>query len=121
MGMSHNIKKKIARFGIASKGVVFILIGGLTAWSAFGSDGKKTGSNGAMTFLIEQPFGQVLLWVLAFGLASYVFWRLYQCFIDPENEGNDLKGLATRFGYLSNGFFTVYTLWCCQVTSGGRQ
>jgi len=111
MGKSYNIKKKIARFGIASKGLVFILIGGLTAWSTFGSGGKKTDSNGAMTFLIEQPFGQVLLWVLSIGLASYVFWRLYQSFIDPENEGNDLKGLATRFGYLSNGLFYLFILY----------
>ncbi len=108
---SHSKKKKLARFGIGSKGVVFILMGGLTAWSAFGSGGKKTDSKGAMEYLIGQPFGKVLLWTLAAGLACYVFWRMYQAFIDPENKGNDRQGLAERVGFFWNGLIYLIILY----------
>lgn len=108
---SKETKKKVARFGIGSKGMVFILMGGLTAWSAFGRGGKKADSKGAMEFLISQPFGKVLLWALAAGLASYVFWRMYQAFIDPENKGNGKQGLAERLGFFWNGLIYLIILY----------
>lgn len=111
MTISDSAKKKIARFGIGSKGAVFILMGGLTAWSAFGSGGKKADSKGAMEFLVSQPFGQILLWALAVGLASYVLWRMYQAFVDPENKGNDKQGLAERLGYFWNGLIYLVILF----------
>ncbi len=104
-------KKTIARFGIGSKGAVFILMGGLTAWSAFGRGGKKADSKGVMEFLISQPFGKILLWTLAAGLACYVLWRMYQAFIDPENKGNGRQGLAERLGFFWNGLIYLVILY----------
>ena len=104
-------KKKIARVGIGSKGVVYVLIGGLTAWATFGSGGKKTGSDGALEYLLGQPFGQVLLWLVVLGLICYVFWRMYQTFSDPEDKGVDAKGVARRIGYFSSGIFYVFLIY----------
>ena len=108
---SKEKKKKIARLGIGTKGVVYILIGGLTAWAAIGSGGKKTGSDGAFKFLISQPFGQVMLCILVIGLAGYVFWRMYQTFNDPEEEGSDAKGVAQRLSYFSSGIFYLFIIY----------
>ncbi len=41
--------------------------------------------------------------LLQFGLVSYVFWRFYQAFKDPEDKGTDAKGIARRIGYFSSG------------------
>ncbi|SHM87826.1 protein of unknown function [Cyclobacterium lianum] len=121
-------KKKFARFGIATKGVVYVLTGGLTAWAAFGSGGKTTGSDGALKFLVAQPFGQVMLWLVVFGLAGYVFWRMYQTFNDPDDEGSDSKGIARRIGFFSSGIFYLFIIYTAvQVLigsgsdSGGKQ
>nr|MBI1230218.1 DUF1206 domain-containing protein [Cytophagales bacterium] len=119
---SKEKKKKISRFGIATKGVVYILIGGLSAWAAFGSGGKKTGSDGALKFLVEQPFGQIMLWLVTLGLAGYVFWRMYQTFSDTEDEGLDAKGIARRIGYFSSGVFYMFLIYSAVellVGSGG--
>ena len=108
---SKKKKKMIARLGIGTKGVVYLLIGGLTAWAALGSGGKKTGSKGAFQFLLGQPFGQVMLWLVVIGLAGYVFWRMYQTFMDPEDNGLDRKGLRRRISYFSSGFFYLFIIY----------
>ncbi|EPR65673.1 DUF1206 domain-containing protein [Cyclobacterium qasimii] len=104
-------EKKIARLGIGTIGVVYLLIGGLTAWAAFGNGGKKTDSTGAFKFLIGQPFGQILLWLVVLGLAGYVFWRMYQTFSDPEDHGSDTNGLALRLSFFSSGFFYLFIIF----------
>ncbi len=98
-------KERIARFGIATKGFVYCLIGGLTLATAFGAGGKKTGSSGALETLAGQPFGKILIGLTALGLLAYIFWRFYQAIVDPEDKGDDWKGIARRLGYASSGIF----------------
>ncbi|GAB3329625.1 DUF1206 domain-containing protein [Marivirga atlantica] len=98
-------KEKIARFGIATKGFVYCLIGALTVMAAIGSGGKKTGKSGVLETLSAQPFGQILLGLTALGLIGFVFWRFYQAIADPEDKGDDLKGIFNRLGYSVSGIF----------------
>ncbi len=100
-----NKKEKFARFGISAKGFVYCLIGGLTLAAAFGMGGKKTDTGGVLTTLSEQPFGQALLGITALGLLGFVFWRLYQAIVDPEDVGNDLNGVFTRIAYSVSAIF----------------
>lgn len=96
-------KETVIRFGIATKGFVYILLGGLTVMAAAGLGGEKSDSNSALGSLTGSTFGQLLLAATSAGLMAYVFWRFYQAFVDPENKGSDAKGLAIRFGYFSSG------------------
>ncbi|MBW4559768.1 MAG: DUF1206 domain-containing protein [Mojavia pulchra JT2-VF2] len=96
--------ERLARFGYASKGVVYGIVGLLAAQAAFGTGGKTTDTQGALQTLVEQPFGQLLLALVAIGLIGYVLWRFVQAIKDPENKGKDAKGLAQRIGYAINGF-----------------
>ncbi len=98
-------KENFARFGMAAKGAVYVLLGILTALSAFGMGGKKTGSKGALQFLAEQSYGKIVLIIMGIGLLGYVFCRFYQSFTDPENHDNDFKGVATRIAYFISGLF----------------
>lgn len=101
----NNKEEKFARLGVATKGVVYILIGGLSALAAFGMGGQKTGSSGVLQFLGGQPFGQVLLMITAVGLTGYVFYRFYQAIKDPGGKGNNTKGILIRTGYIGSGLF----------------
>ena len=100
--------EKLARFGMAAKGVVFIILGVLTAMAAFNEGGQKAGQSDALKFIYNQPFGQVLLALLAVGLIGYVVWRFVQAFRDPENEGSDKKGIAKRIGYGASGLLYAF-------------
>lgn len=95
--------ERLARFGYAAKGVVYGIVGLLAAQAAFGAGGKTTDTQGALQAIVTQPFGKVLLSVVALGLIGYVLWRFVQAIKDPENKGTDAKGLAQRLGYAVNG------------------
>ncbi len=96
-------KEKFASFGIATKGVVYFIIGALTTLAAFGYGGKKSGSGTVIDFISKQSFGQVLLILLAIGLFGYVFWRWYQAFANPKGIENNTKGTVKRIAYFISG------------------
>ena len=95
--------KTIARVGMFAKGVVYVILGVLTAMYAFGSGGQKAGKSSTLEFIYQQPFGKILLGILAAGLICYVIWRFVQAFRDPENKGDDKEGVGTRIGYAASG------------------
>ncbi|AFZ33795.1 protein of unknown function DUF1206 [Stanieria cyanosphaera PCC 7437] len=95
--------ENFARFGYVSKGFVYGLIGILALLAAFNQGGKTTDPTGALHEIATQPFGQIVLILIAIGLFGYVIWRLVEAIKDPDHHGSDAKGLATRLGYLISG------------------
>jgi hypothetical protein len=96
------------------------LIGVLALQSALGQGGDTEGSQGAVASIADEPFGVVILVMLAIGLAAYVLWRLATAILDTENAGSSAGGIAKRVGYfvsaLSYGALTVLAV---QLASGG--
>jgi len=96
--------ERLARFGYAAKGVVYVLIGSLAAYGAFkGTGDSATDSRGALTQIVHQPYGRLMLGVVAAGLAGYALWRFVQALRDTEDKGTSWKGLAVRAGYACIG------------------
>ncbi len=93
----------LARFGYIAKGFVYGAIGILALLTAFNAGGETTDTTGALHAIAAQPFGQILLALIAFGLVGYVLWRLIQAIADPGNIGKDTKGILTRLGYFFSG------------------
>jgi hypothetical protein len=67
--------ERLARFGYAAKGIVYILVGFLAFQAAFNWGGRVTGTKGAFFTIASQPFGRVMLFLVAVGLLGYVIWR----------------------------------------------
>jgi hypothetical protein len=62
----------LGRIGYAAKGVAFAVVGVLFGWAAISYDPKKAGGlDTALRTIKGQPFGSVLLTVLALGLAAF--------------------------------------------------
>jgi hypothetical protein len=91
---------------MAAKGVVYCLVGVLAFMAAFeigGSSSQGAGKQGVFQFILEQPFGQILLGIVALGLFCYAIWRFIQAFMDSENRGTNAKGIGKRLGYAFSG------------------
>lgn len=97
--------ERVARFGYAAYGVVYVLVGVLAFQAALGGGGKTTGQEGALQTILLAPLGRVLLGLVALGLLGYAAWRLFQGVLDPENEGRGVKGIAKRSDHVVNGLF----------------
>jgi hypothetical protein len=104
----------LARMGYVAKGVVYATVGVLAAMTALGVGGGTTGTEGAVSRIGRQPFGLVLIGLIAAGLLGYVVWRFTQAIKDPEHKGNDASGLIQRAGYVISGLIygalALYTI-----------
>ncbi|MGB3532060.1 MAG: DUF1206 domain-containing protein [Microcoleaceae cyanobacterium] len=118
--------EKLARFGYATKGFVYGLIGILAVTAALTTKGKTTGTEGALQTIAAQPFGKLLLILIAVGLIGYSLWRIIQAINDPDNKGTDFKGIFQRLGYVTSGLiyggiaWTAFKLAMGGSSSGGK-
>lgn len=99
----------LARAGFASRGVVSCTIGVLAVMAALGGgNGKTTDSKGALREIHEQPFGQVLLAIVAAGLFGYAVWLFVQAILDPEHTARrSERGPLMRIGRFAAGVLHV--------------
>jgi hypothetical protein len=93
----------LARAGFLVKGVVYMVVGTLAFQVAAHLGGRVTGTRGAFTTVLAQPFGRTLLLVAAVGLFGYATWRLLQGFFDPDRLGHGWRGLALRVSFVALG------------------
>jgi hypothetical protein len=62
----------LGRLGYAAKGVAFVIAGALFAWAAISYDPNKAGGlDTALRTLRNQPFGSILLTLVALGFACF--------------------------------------------------
>lgn len=112
----------LARFGYAAKGVVYATVG-LLAFEAAFAGGDTADAEEAIREIGHQPFGQVLLAVMAAGLAGYSLWRLVQAIKDPEGRGTDGEGIVQRIGLFGSAVIhaslVVFTLKLLTGDGGG--
>lgn len=115
--------KRLAQLGYGARGVVYLVIGGLAIMAATGSQGgKTTDSKGAITTILEQPLGNIMLTILVIGLAGYVLWRFVQAVKDTDNHGTSGKGLAIRGGLLVSSItHAALAIWAVRLMLGDSQ
>jgi hypothetical protein len=93
----------LGRAGLVAQGVLYAVVGILAIEVARGGSEQRPDRDGALSAIAEQPFGRVLLVVLALGLAGYAAWRFAQAFLDRDGQGDGLKGLAKRASAFARG------------------
>ena len=79
----------LSRAGFVARALVYGIIGVLAIKLALGQGGKLTNQQGALHTIANQPFGKVLLTLVAIGLGGYSLWRLVRAAIGHGREGSD--------------------------------
>jgi hypothetical protein len=105
--LADNVKiiERLARLGYVSKGIVYVVVGGLAAAAIAGRGRTGADKHDAFRFILDAPFGRMALLVMVIGLAGYAFWRISSSVTDSERRGTDAKGLALRAGSAIRGLF----------------
>lgn len=115
--------ERLARWGYAAKGVLYVVIGLYVGMAVLGMGGDTAGVRQAILEVAGQPYGWFMLILLGVGLAGHVLWRMVQAFGDPERKGRGLKGVVRRIGMFISGavylMLAFYTLRLILGSAGG--
>ncbi|WP_432548247.1 DUF1206 domain-containing protein [Kineococcus sp. SYSU DK004] len=115
--------KQVGRAGVAAEGVVYLLVAWLAAQVALGgsgSGGESADSTGALQRIAEQPFGTVLLALLALGFLAMVAWQVVEA-ITGEETSRRLSAAAKAVVALALGVSTVRVLTGGGSSAGEQQ
>lgn len=77
------------RAGFVAYGVVHLVVAFLAIKLALGDKQGSASSTGALQEVAQQPFGEVLLWLIAVGLVLLVLWRVMEAVIGSSDEEGD--------------------------------
>ena len=95
----------IARFGYASRGMVYLLAGIFSFLASITGSGDSVGPKGALGKTFELPFGGTIVYALAAGLVCFAGWRAVQGIYDPDRFTCGPSTLARRiFVYGGSSF-----------------
>ncbi|MDF9816630.1 DUF1206 domain-containing protein [Streptomyces sp. SPB162] len=112
-----------ARWGIATRGLIYLLIGALAIQVAVGGSGKQADRGGAVEQIAGQPFGRVLVWVVGLGLVGMALWRLSEALFGAAGpDGHKAtKRLASggRFVFYAFASYSVIAFALAKSASEG--
>ena len=91
----------LARWGLVSKGSLYILVGVIAADVAIGGGERLRDRGGALTTLAADWWGKALVFVLAVGLAGYAAWRFAEGVLGRPLEGGKKEPWYKRIGYFA--------------------
>ncbi len=89
--------------GLIAYGIVHVLIGWIAlqiAWSGLtgGSGSGEASQQGALAEVAAQPFGAVLLWVIAAGLLAMMIWQIVEAIWGHRDRPEGWKRIRKRLG-----------------------
>lgn len=114
---ASGLMRTLSRVGYGAKGVVYLVLGWLAMQGA-----AQAGKESALSEIVSQPFGRVLLGIVAIGLVAYSLWRLASGLVDPEDTADDdVKGIGKRVAYVASGIAYAALAWTAagMVAAGG--
>jgi hypothetical protein len=92
--------ERLARLGLAARGVLYIVVAILALQLAFGHRSENTSQSGALQELADKPGGSIVLWLIAVGLIAYTLWRLLSAAFGPRFDpiADDAQGRLKALG-----------------------
>ena len=92
----------VGHIGYISEGSVYLLIGGYALVAELERRRQPNGSQGAFASLGSTATGNLMLALLALGLAAFILWQIILAVIDPEHrrERTSARRRLVRLGHL---------------------
>lgn len=113
-----------ARLGLATRGLVYVVMGLMAVLVARGGH-AEVDQQGALGQVAQRPFGQLLVAVMATGLAGYAVWRLKEAVFGVPGSRNvigaRLRSLAGFGAYASFAPTAVALLHGSRTSQAAQQ
>jgi hypothetical protein len=100
----------LARAGLATRGVMYVIIGWLALEIAFGHQQNQADRSGAVRVVANTPFGSAALWLLVAGFIGMSLWRFSEAAYGaagPEGRKGTTRaaslGRAVFYGFVAYG------------------
>lgn len=101
---SSDAARGFGRWGIAARGVVYLVVGALALRVASGDRGDTADREGALHAVVRQPLGRWLLGALCVGFAMYAVYRFLRAATGRSEDGNgERDGPFVRLGNAAIG------------------
>ncbi len=111
--------ERLARWGYAAKGVVYVLLGILALMAALGQGDKNASKQGVAELIFEQPFGKFLAILVVIGIIGFVVWRFVQAFKGVNNGDEPKKKAVNEVRYISSGLaYLAFAITLIKMVAG---
>jgi hypothetical protein len=95
--------QRLARAGLVARGLLYVVVAVLASQVAAGHDEARPDKQGALQAVVRQPFGRLLVLLLAVGFAGYAAWRFVEAAVGPADQPDTNKVRFKRVGYFLRG------------------
>jgi len=113
----------LARAGLATRGLIYLVVAALAVQVARGRSDERADKQGAFQAVVRQPLGRVLLLAMAIGLGGYALWRFVEAIVGPDDERDPSKATLKRIGCAARGvLYAAFFVSAVRllVSSGGK-
>jgi hypothetical protein len=86
-------------------------VGVLAGLAAIGNPSRAPDSKDALRTLLNQPFGEALLALVAVGLLCFAAWRTAQAVLDADHRGKMPTSWLRRFTWAGSALFYAAFAW----------
>ncbi|MGE3276632.1 MAG: DUF1206 domain-containing protein [Vicinamibacterales bacterium] len=112
--------RPLARYGCASIGTVYVLVGVLALLALGGILTGQADEDRMIYVVLDVPGGAFLVWAVIAGLLGYMLWRLVEALTDPHELGADTVGVAKRVGIaVSASAYGALAFSAARIALGG--
>jgi hypothetical protein len=109
----------VARWGLVSKGALYLLVGGIAADVAIAGGERLRDRGGAVSAVADTWYGKVLIFLVAIGLAGYAAWRFAQGVLGRPLEGGKKESWPKRISYFARSVWYLFLLWVVLAALAG--
>jgi hypothetical protein len=110
----------LERLGYVVRGALYAVMGLLALEIVLSvAGGKATDLTGSLVVLVSNPFGKLVLIIVAIGLAAYSLWGFTRAIYDPLHRGSDASGYMARLGFVSSALsYAAIVFFAIQLLAG---
>jgi hypothetical protein len=98
-----------ARLGYAAEALLYLIVGGTALLAAVKVGDRVRGTRGALNLLVAQPFGRLVVALVAAGLCGFILRRFVQVFVEPTDgvPPKPIMRILRRVGFVLSGLAHV--------------